>query len=172
MCSLAVSNDPQVLRTILENSNVSSSDKNFMLRVAAMAGRKENIKVLLEAGADVQNISAVAAAAGHHQVESLKLLCEQGASVNEKDFISAIHKATGRRQERPQRLFPYSWLQGFSGIVPGKARNVSAGGFVNSTVKATVLSLWQPKTGVWTVWNISWKTGPMWTISHPEENLL
>ena len=45
----------------------------------------------------------------------------------------AIHKADGRRQE-PQRPFPYSRLQGFSGIVPGKARNGSAGSFVNSIV--------------------------------------
>ena len=86
MCSLAVNNDPQVLRAVLENSNVSSTDKNFVLRVAAMAGRTEKVKVLLEAGADVQNSSAVTAAAGYHQVESLKLLCEQGADVNEKDF--------------------------------------------------------------------------------------
>ena len=148
MCSLAVNNDPQVLRAVLENSNVSSRDKNLMLRVAAMAGRTENVKVLLKAGADVQNSSAVTAAAGYHQVERLKLLCEQGAIVNEKDFISAIHKATGRRKERPQRPFPYSRLQGFSGILPGKAGNGSAGGFVNSAVKVTVLLLWQPETGV------------------------
>ena len=49
---------------------------------------------------------------------------------------SAIHKAAGRRQERPQRPFPYSWLQGFSVIVPGKAGNGSAGCFVNSAVTA------------------------------------
>ena len=48
---------------------------------------------------------------------------------------SAIHKTAGRRQEQPQRLFPYSRLQGFSGIVPGKAGNGSAGGFVNSAVR-------------------------------------
>ena len=47
-------------------------------------------------------------------------------------YYSAIHKAAGRRQERPQRPFPYSRLQGFSGIVPGKAGNGSAGSFVNS----------------------------------------
>ena len=84
MCSLAVNNDSQVLRAVLENSNVSSRDKKFMLRVATMAGRTENVKVLLKAGADVQNSSAVTAAAGYHQLESLKLLCEQGANVNEK----------------------------------------------------------------------------------------
>ena len=49
-------------------------------------------------------------------------------------YYSVIHKAAGRRQERPQRPFPYSLLQGFSGIVPGKAGNSSAGGFVNSAV--------------------------------------
>ena len=47
---------------------------------------------------------------------------------------SPIHKAAGRWQGRTQRLFPYSQLQGFSGIIPGKAGNGSAGGFVNSAV--------------------------------------
>ena len=50
-------------------------------------------------------------------------------------LYSDIYRAAGQRQERPQRPFPYSRLQGFSGIVPGKARNGSAGGFVNSAVK-------------------------------------
>ena len=36
---------------------------------------------------------------------------------------SAIHKAAGQWQERPRRPFPYSRLQGYSGIVPGKAEN-------------------------------------------------
>ena len=54
---------------------------------------------------------------------------------------SAIHKATGRRQERPQRPFPYSRLQGFSVIVPGKAGNSSAGGFVNSAVITVQVAL-------------------------------
>ena len=52
----------------------------------------------------------------------------------EHSINSAIHKAAGRWQERPQRPFPYSRLQGFSGIVPGKTGNGSAGGFVNSAV--------------------------------------
>ena len=48
---------------------------------------------------------------------------------------SAIHKAAGPQQERPQRPFPYSRLQGFSGIVPGKAGNGSARDFVNSAAR-------------------------------------
>ena len=53
---------------------------------------------------------------------------------------SAIHKTAGRQQERPRRLFPYSRLQGFSGIVPGEAGNGEAGngeagGFVKSAVR-------------------------------------
>ena len=51
-----------------------------------------------------------------------------------RQLCESIHKAASWWQERPQRPFPYSRLQGFSGIVPGKAGNGSAGGFVNSAV--------------------------------------
>ena len=83
---------------------------------------------------------------GSHQLASLAVssllpLCKfsaEFAGAHQLDMCnstnSAIHKATSRRPERPQRPFPYSRLQGFSGIVPGKAGNGSAGGFVNSAV--------------------------------------
>ena len=48
-------------------------------------------------------------------------------------FIKPL--ASGRNDHK--RLFPYLWLQGFPEIVPGKAGNGSAGGFVNSTFKLT-----------------------------------
>ena len=54
-------------------------------------------------------------------------------------LYSTIHKATSQRQEHPQRPSPYSRLQGFSGIVPGKAGNGSAGSFVNSAGKSQSL---------------------------------
>ena len=64
---------------------------------------------------------------------------------------STIHKAAGRQQEHPQRPFPYSRLQCFSGIVPGKARTGSASGFMNSTVK------WRhsPLGEIWDWWQLA-----------------
>ena len=55
-------------------------------------------------------------------------------------YYSAFHKAAGRQQEWPQKPFPYSQLQSFSGIVPGKAGNGSASGFVNNAVTSDQLS--------------------------------
>ena len=51
---------------------------------------------------------------------------------------SAIHKAAVYRSASgwndPQRPFPIDGFTAFSGIVPGKAGNSSASGFVNSAV--------------------------------------
>ena len=76
---------------------------------------------------------------------------------------SAIHKATGGGRNDLQRLFPYSRLQGFSGIVPGKGRNGSAGGFVNSTVTKPLAELFRALPGTIPV---EWKN----PLSHEWEN--
>ena len=55
---------------------------------------------------------------------------------------STIHKATIQRSagswNKPQRLFPIDGFTAFSGTVPGKARNSSAGIFVNSAVSVAL----------------------------------
>ena len=55
---------------------------------------------------------------------------------------NAIHKATihcsASSWNDPQRPLPIDSFMKFSGIVPGKAGNGSASGFVNSTVSFTL----------------------------------
>ena len=68
----------------------------------------------------------------------LTIIREYSASAT---FYSAIHKAAVQRSaggwNDPQTPFPTDSFTTFSGIVPGKAGNGSAGGFVNSTVIVT-----------------------------------
>ena len=60
-------------------------------------------------------------------------------------LYSAIHKAAVHRSaggwNDPQRPFPIDGFMAFSGIVPGKAGNSSAGGFVNSAVNEFMYQL-------------------------------
>ena len=94
--SAVLSEDIKKLKALLKKNDASTEDKKLLLRAAAMTGKLNSLKVLLDSGAELQQSTAIVAAAGYGQYECLKFLCEQGADVNEVDFRgeSALISAT------------------------------------------------------------------------------
>jgi ankyrin repeat protein len=90
----------------LELDLVSLMDKNLALRVAALDGKTDKVRDLLDAGANVHshNDAALITAAGHGYTETVKALLAGGADVHANHEHALLHAIKGGHTETVRLL--------------------------------------------------------------------